>query len=98
MMDRGLEPGRLLREPGQHEGAGGDPCDEDRDGDDGEQNEECGHGGVGSVKSEMTESPALRFAPETGVTGFIWSLRPVPRDRRHCLGRRSSNRRSRASA
>ena len=49
-----LEPGRLLREPGQHEGAGGDPCDEDRGGDDGEQSEECGHTGVGSVKLEAT--------------------------------------------
>lgn len=67
----GLEPGRLLREPGQHEGAGGDPCDEDRDGDNGEQNEECGHTGVGSVKLEATRGFGglhMGSAAQAGIT------------------------------
>ena len=89
MMDRGLEPGRLLREPGQHEGAGGDPCDEDRDGDDEEQNEECGHGGVGNVKLEATRGfggSHTNSAAQAGVTvggrmsGGAESIEGLPSD------------------
>lgn len=85
----GLEPGRLLREPGQHEGAGGDPCDEDRDGDNGEQNEECGHTGVGSVKLEATRGFGglhMGSAAQAGITvgartsGGAESIEGLPSD------------------